>query len=323
MAQTMTRPRPAPSMLEKAVALRATLAAAGAENEAAYGLSATTLAALHAGGFFSLFVPAALGGAEVMPGEALEVIEALCNADASTGWVVMATQLATGAAGAYLPDPTIETLFRPHHPIIAGQGAPNGRAEVVAGGYRLTGRWSYGSGLKHADHIHTGAIVHENGVPRMLPGTQSPERRIFIVPKSRAVLGDNWDVIGLRATGSIDYALDNVFVPDDWTHDPAATASVRGGAFYRIGQLGMGTMGHTGFALGVTRRVLDELRAIAAEKRDPVRQRELPGGLCARGRQAPRPRAPSSRRPGAISSARSRAAILWDSGRSRWRGSRC
>jgi alkylation response protein AidB-like acyl-CoA dehydrogenase len=250
--------------------LRETFDGQGAANEKAGQLTDTTLAALHDGGFFSMFVPAALGGSEVSPTEALQVIEALCAADASTGWVVMATQLATGAAGAFLPGSAVETLFhRPRHAIIAGQGAPNGRAHVVPGGYRLSGRWSYGSGLKHADHIHTGAWVFEDGKQRLVPGTKNPQRRIFIVPKEQAELGDNWDVMGLRATGSIDYALNDVFVPDERTHDPAETVTSRGGSFYRIGQLGMGTIGHTAFALGVTRRVLDELRAIALAK--PVR----------------------------------------------------
>lgn len=260
---------PAPSMVEKALVLRDMLAEQGEANEAAGELTPVTLDALREGGFFSMFMPASLGGAEVTPVEALQVIEALCEADASTGWVVMATQLATGAAAAYLPGRSVEALFGGSHALIAGQGAANGRAEVVPGGYRVSGKWSYGSGLKHADHIHTGALVIEGGAPRMVPGTQIPERRIFIVPKRQAKLGGNWDVIGLRATGSIDYALDDVFVPDEWTHDPAETTPKRGGSFYRIGQLGMGTIGHTAFALGVTRRVLTELRAIGVGK--PVR----------------------------------------------------
>ena len=269
VAVTTALQRATPTMPEKAVALHGLLAAQGAANEAAGELSEKTLAALHEGGFFSMFVPASLGGAEVTPTEALQVIETLCGADASTGWVVMASQLATGAAGAYLPGATVDKLFHNGNPIIAGQGAPNGRAEKVPGGYRLSGRWSYGSGLKHADHIHTGAWVFEDGKPCLVAGTQNPERRIFIVPKEKAKLGDNWDVIGLRATGSIDYALEDVMVPEEWTHDPAATATTRGGSFYRIGQLGMGTIGHTAFALGVARRALDELAAIAVSK--PVR----------------------------------------------------
>ena len=256
---------------QKARALRDLFAAQGEANEAAGALCDTTLSALHDNGFFSMFVPASLGGAEVTPTEALETIEALCGADASTGWVVMASQLATGAAGAFLPETSVRGLFRGpgDHAVIAGQGAANGRAQVVPGGYRLSGKWSYGSGLKHATHIHTGAWVFEGDRQRLAPGASNPERRIFIVPKGEAELGDNWDVIGLRATGSVDYVLDDVFVPDDRTHDPAETASTRGGSFYRIGQLGMGTIGHTAFALGVARRALDEIRALAVDK--PVR----------------------------------------------------
>jgi alkylation response protein AidB-like acyl-CoA dehydrogenase len=260
--------QPALSLKQKAHALHDLLAAQGASNEAAGELSETTLAALRDNGFFSMFVPASLGGAEVTPADALEIIETLCHADASTGWVVMASQLATGAAGAFLPNSAVAKLFKGpcDHPVIAGQGAANGRARVVPAGYRLSGKWSYGSGLKHATHIHTGAWVFENDLQRLVSGTSNPERRIFIVPIEEAQLGDNWDVIGLRATGSIDYVLDDVFVPDERTHDPAETFSTRGGSFYRIGQLGMGTIGHTAFALGVARHALDELRTIATSK---------------------------------------------------------
>ena len=262
---------PALSLPQKAHALHDLFAAQGAANEAAGELSAATLDALHDNGFFSMFVPASLGGAEVTPTEALETIETLCGADASTGWVVMASQLATGAAGAFLPDPAVAQLFKGQgggggRPVIAGQGAANGRAQVVPGGYRLSGKWSYGSGLKHATHIHTGAWVMEGDKQRLVPGTSNPERRIFIVPREQAQMGDNWDVIGLRATGSVDYVLDDVFVPDEHTHDPAETSTTRGGSFYRIGQLGMGTIGHTAFALGVARRALDELRGLATSK---------------------------------------------------------
>jgi indole-3-acetate monooxygenase len=85
MAATTALQRADRSMLDKARALRDLLAAQGAANEEAGALSETTLAALHEGGFFAMFVPASLGGAEVTPTEALQVIEALCEADASTG----------------------------------------------------------------------------------------------------------------------------------------------------------------------------------------------------------------------------------------------
>ena len=89
--------------------------------------------------------------------------------------------------------------------------------------------------------------MHENGAPRMLPGTNAPDVRIFIVPVKNAQLLGNWDVIGLRATGSVDYALTDVFVPEPFTHKQSANEARQGGSFYRLGISGIGAICHTGF----------------------------------------------------------------------------
>jgi alkylation response protein AidB-like acyl-CoA dehydrogenase len=167
----------------------------------------------------------------------------------------MAVSVAGGSAAAYLPEPGAHSVFGDHIPIIAGQGGPRGRADVEGHGYRLAGRWSYGSGLLHAEYIHTGAMVYRGGKP------VGP--RTFIVPVEHARITGNWDVIGLRATGSVDYTLDNVYVPEEFTHSPAAIVPLRGGDIGRIGIAGMSPLGHGSFALGVGRRILDELRALA------------------------------------------------------------
>ena len=74
-------------------------------------------------------------------------------------------------------------------------------------GYRLSGSWSFASGIKHAQWIHTLGIVEDTGQPQ-----------IFVLPVEKAQLIDNWDVLGLRATGSIDYVIEDVYVPDGFTH---------------------------------------------------------------------------------------------------------
>ena len=239
------------------------LSAQAADNEARGALNDTTLDALREGGFLGMWVPRCLGGAEAWPTEALEVIEALCYGDASAGWVQMAAQVAMGSAAAYLPPETAQQIFGKRHPIIAGQGAPNGRADVVPGGFRLTGRWRYGSGLLHAEYIHTGGMVFENGVQRMLPGTNRPDVRIFILPVSEAELLGNWDVLGLKATCSVDYTITDVFVPEEFTHLQAANEARTGGDLYRLTITGIGGICHTGFALGTGRRMMDELAAVA------------------------------------------------------------
>ena len=87
-----------------------------------------------------------------------------------------------------------------------------------------------------------------------------------MLPVGKAKLIDNWDVLGLRATGSIDYTTDNVFVPEAYTHNAMTEEPLRGGSLYRLGIIGFAGMCHSGWACGIGRRVLDELAAVAAAK---------------------------------------------------------
>ncbi len=232
-------------------------------NEAAERLTAQTVAGLRDGGFFALWIPQCFGGVEAWPLEALAVIETLSYADGSTGWVLMASQVAMGSAAAYLPPDTAKLLFAERMPIIEGQGAANGRAIPDGNGFRLTGHWQYGSGLLHAEYIHTGGVVYAGGAPRLWPGGTSPETRIFILPVGEAKFLGNWDVMGLRATGSIDYSITDVFVPEKFTHKQTTNVPRQGGNLYSLGIQGMGAICHSGFALGCGRRMLDELRHLA------------------------------------------------------------
>jgi alkylation response protein AidB-like acyl-CoA dehydrogenase len=186
----------------------------------------------------------------------LEVIESVSYGDPSAGWVLMAASLAIGTGAAYLKDEAVKELFGGQRlPVIAGQGTRPGIAKPVNGGFNLTGSWSFASGIKHGTHIHTLGIIE---------GTN--EARIFVLPVGKAKLIDNWDVLGLRATGSIDYTTDNVFVPDAYTHMATTEKPLRGGHLYRIGIIGFAAICHSGWACGIGRRVLDELIATVAEK---------------------------------------------------------
>jgi alkylation response protein AidB-like acyl-CoA dehydrogenase len=139
--------------------------------------------------------------------------------------------------------------------VIAGQGTRPGNAVPTSGGYKLTGSWSFASGIKHGTHIHTLGVIE---------GTN--EARIFVLPVGKAKLIDNWDVLGLRATGSIDYTTDAVFVPEAYTHVSTTEEPLRGGSLYKLGIIGFAAICHSGWACGIGRRVLDELAAVAAEK---------------------------------------------------------
>jgi alkylation response protein AidB-like acyl-CoA dehydrogenase len=245
------------SLLERARLVQPLLQQHAAGNDEAGQLDPEVVQALRQNDFFGMWVPIELGGSELDPVRSLEVIEALAYGDASASWVTMAVCLATGAAGAYLPDSALPTLFAgDHFPAIAGQGTRPGRAVATEGGFHLSGSWSFGSGLKHSAYIHTLGTVEGTG-----------ETRIFIVPVEQAVLDyGSWDVMGLRGTGSVDYTLDNVFVPADFTYINTIKTPLRGGAFYGLGILQFALIGHSGWALGLSRRLLDELAALTAAK---------------------------------------------------------
>ncbi|MCG5218017.1 acyl-CoA dehydrogenase family protein [Streptosporangium sp. KLBMP 9127] len=237
------------TMLDRARELRPLIEREAATAEAQGRLTTPVVDALHEAGLFGVWVPAPLGGAELSPRELLAVFEELSYADPSTGWVVMATTLENGTAGAYLGDEAIERIFKgPRMPVFAGQGTRPGTAVREDGGFRLSGRWSFASGMPHAQYVHSlGAIE----------GTD--ETRIFITPIEDVEMLGNWDVLGLRATGSIDYAIDGAFVPESQTHVFAQNEPLRGGVIYRLGLLDQALICHSGWALGVGRRLLDEL----------------------------------------------------------------
>lgn len=246
-------------LLAEARRLAPLIESKGEENDANGRVSEESIEALNEAGFFAMMTPRSVGGAEGNPVQVLAVVEEICRADIATGWVVMAANVATSAAAGYLSDAGFEELFGNDRPIIAGAGAPTGKAEAVEGGYRLTGKWTYGSGCLHCDYYHAGAIVTEGGKPRMVAGTGAPEVRTFLIPADKVEQQGNWNTLGLRATGSIDYAVNDVFIPEDHTHTPSEPVGRRGGEQFRIGVVGFSALGHTGVALGHGRRVLDEL----------------------------------------------------------------
>ena len=234
---------------------RAKVAGALADEHADAGdrqgfLAQPVVDAFHREGLLGIWTPAVVrGGSELDPISSLEVIENVTYGDPSAGWVLMAASLAIGTGAAYLEDSAVAELFGGERlPVIAGQGTRPGMAVPDGNGFRLSGSWSFASGIKHATHIHTLGIIETTGEPR-----------IFVLPVGKATLIDNWDVLGLRATGSIDYKIDNVFVPGEYTHFAVTDVPKRGGWIFRLGIIGFAAIAHSGWAAGIGRRLLDEI----------------------------------------------------------------
>jgi alkylation response protein AidB-like acyl-CoA dehydrogenase len=244
------------TLVERAEGLTELIDEHAAAGEAQGALTDEVVDALHEAGIFGLWVPRELGGSEASPRESLEVLERLSYADPSAGWVVMAAALAIGTGAAYLGDEAVAELFGGERfPVIAGQGTRAGGARLAEGGHTVHGAWSFASGIKHSGFIHTAGLVEETG-----------EVRIFVLPVEQATLIDNWDVMGLRATGSIDYTIDDAFVTEPYSHDVFTKVPKRGGDLYRIGIMNFAGICHSGWALGLGRRLLDEVAELARAK---------------------------------------------------------
>lgn len=210
-------------------------------------------------GLFGVMVPRDCGGLELPMLDALDVFAEVSRADGSAGWVLMAGAATIGFFGAWAGDETADHLFADGVPLAAGQFAPHGVAVPVDGGYRLTGDYQFGSGINHADWVGAGVMTQpEDG--------SDPAYLLAIMPASEAELKGNWDVLGLAATASWDYTIHDVTVPESATFDFFAPVRLRGGPTYDLGVMVLTALGHAGFAIGVTRRALDELAALAATK---------------------------------------------------------
>ena len=242
-------------LVAEAVRLQPLLMEHSEEHERLNALHPEVVEAIHEAGFVGMWVPKELGGLELSPRESIETVAALTYADPATAWVTMASALATGTGGAYLEESAVPRIFPAgeRFPIIAGQGTRLQTAKRVEGGFLLSGDWFFGSGIKHADWIHTAAADPETG-----------QAYIFVLENKPEYWDESsWDVMGLIGTGSIDYSLRDVFVPEDQSYDMFTETALRGGDVFRIGTIQFALLGHTGFAIGVGRRLLDELVKLA------------------------------------------------------------
>jgi alkylation response protein AidB-like acyl-CoA dehydrogenase len=250
----------------RARALAPLVAAHAEQGERERRLPGAVLAPLVDAGLFRLLLPRACGGAEVDPVAFVRTVEAVARADASTAWVLCQI---SGCAmiAAYLEPAAAREIFADPRTVLAWGAGPAGRAVAVEGGYRVTGRWEFASGVRHATWLGAHCPVHgADGAPRRRPEGE-PEVRTMLFPASRATLADVWHVIGLRATGSDAYAVADLFVPAAHTaarDDPAERREPGPLYLFPIGSLF--AAGFAGVALGLAQGLLDALVALARDK---------------------------------------------------------
>jgi alkylation response protein AidB-like acyl-CoA dehydrogenase len=248
------------ALLAAVEAVRETLVAGADEAEARATLPPATVQALDDAGLFALKLPTVLGGAEADLVTQLEVLEALSYIDTSAGWCTLIGAAAIAGPGAFLMDEAIAQIFAHGHvPRAAGAFMPGGHAIPVDGGYQVSGRWAFASGIRHAQWVTaTTRVVRE--------GATAPALCRVVVPVAAVQIHDNWQVMGLQGTGSCDFSIADLFVPACFAWEIPQARPQRGGPLYRLGMPAFVTNEHVAFALGVGRRALDTLLDLAQSK---------------------------------------------------------
>ncbi len=254
-------------MLVAARELGGSISARSAEIEALGTLPMDLVDEIRPTGAFRQCVPDDLGGPGVAAAESLEVFEEFAYHDGSVGWCV-AIASTTSLLASYLPDPHAGALFGDPGAIGGGFVMPRGRAVPVEGGLRVSGRWQWGSGTKHCTTIGGGClVVGPDGRPEPR-GDELATPFVFMDPEDIEFI-DTWDVAGLAGTGSVDFEVRDVFVPEGRWVQIGTGGPVRDNAWSRFSFYGLLASGVAAAAVGIARRSIDELVELAGAKKPP------------------------------------------------------
>jgi alkylation response protein AidB-like acyl-CoA dehydrogenase len=250
------------AFLEVARSLRPRILAERDRIETARRLPEDLARELARAGFFRIYLPAAYGGLDLTPIEAMEIFEELARGDASIAWCVWNGN--THWTAAQLSPEAARTVYAKPEIVTANSTRPSGQARAVDGGYRVNGRWSLVSGCELGTWMVLLCVIHDGDSPR-LARSGAPEARFMLIPAGDCEIIDTWTVGGLRGTGSHDVAVHDVFVPESFGSgftDPYVLPEPR----YRIPPGSRVIPGLGAMALGIARTAIETLIEIAAEK---------------------------------------------------------
>lgn len=241
-------------MLARVAEVAPLLDRTAAESERLRTLCPEALDALHGAGLFGMWVPREAGGLDIDLVAQVDALVELARADMSACWTLMIGNTVTASMAASLPEGGFRDVFAgAGMPVAAGSLKPSGRAERVGDGYQVTGRWGFGSGVRHAAWIVANCQTTDQGNPRGVS---------LAIPIAQVEVIDDWRVAGLCGSGSCSYAVADVMVPDGYALGPQQR-----GTFFNANAGLRIPIEHAAVSLGGARRALDETTRLSATKR--------------------------------------------------------
>jgi alkylation response protein AidB-like acyl-CoA dehydrogenase len=220
-------------------------------------------------GVFRLLMPRSLGGDEVEPLTACRVFDEAATQDGAVGWCTM-IGAANGYFGGLLPTAGAREVYADRDVVLAGTFRPAGVAVAVDGGYRVAGRWPFASGIMHSHWLLGGCRVLDGNSPR-LTSLGAPEVRLMFLPRAEANVIDTWHTGGLRGTGSHDFEVKDVFVPENrsvWFTDPP----IERGPLYSLPAVTLFAPLIASVSLGIARHALEAFKELAGVKKPTYSQ---------------------------------------------------
>jgi 3-hydroxy-9,10-secoandrosta-1,3,5(10)-triene-9,17-dione monooxygenase len=262
----MNDPTPVPgeaptraSLLAKAEALVDLVATHSAETEEARKLSPAVMDAMRAAGIHRILQPGRHGGAEEHFSGMVDIVETISQACCAAGWCLTQYCSHNVLLGYFPPDGQDEVWGALPDAMIAGVLIPGcGKAKKVDGGWQLSGRWPFASGVYGADWFIAAALAVDGDGP--------PVAQMHAVPKADFEILDTWHTAGLRGTGSADVAVEDCFIPDGRALPIAATkgggdapgCAVNKAPLFKLPAFSMFSINQGAVALGLAQATFDD-----------------------------------------------------------------
>lgn len=203
---------------------------------------------------FRMCVPTVYGGPEADPITLVRAIETVATADGAAGWCTMIAST-TSSMSLFMEPEWAKQVFADPKSIAGGAYAPNGRAVADGDGWRVTGRWQWGSGTQHCNWISGGV------------NTDDGEFHLMFMDAADVTIHDTWYSSGLRGTGSNDFSVDGAFVPRGRTVQPLVGHRQVHCPLAAFPNFSLLAAGVAAVSLGVARHAIDEFTELAQGKR--------------------------------------------------------
>jgi alkylation response protein AidB-like acyl-CoA dehydrogenase len=234
------------------------------EAERTRALTPRVNAALRAAGAYQVGFSTRHGGPEMRLVDQTRMVELVATADAGTAWNV-AVLAATGFYAERLSEDAFARLYPTLDRPTCGSFHPKATAVAVEGGYRVSGTWSFGSGIRSAELVIGGAnVTHPDGSVQTLG---------MWLPVGEVRLHDDWEVSGLRASSSESYSVEDAFVPVDHVfdrfHPPRADVDPL------VKHVDLPFYSMAGISVGIAQHALDVTTRFLTERGRPVGERKL------------------------------------------------